>query len=283
MAIRDLIKSLSPSTMQAGRAERLLYVMGLGGDALLDKLTQGVYASLPTKADASALPFIGADLLIPKGLSEADASYALRLQRALDDWRIAGNAWSVLRQTLSYLLTFTPQARTVSDQYNPSGVLVESIWNTFDEGADTTKPPRHESDVAGFDWDSTTPTQGSWGWWRAWVILYATSQAWCGPAPFKFGTSDVRIGERPDVSIGLNISPAEVSSIRSIVSLWKAKHAWVKYIIVSFSDVLFDPTQGIGGGVNPDGQFGKWGKVVVGAHYAAARFTNARYITGALQ
>ncbi len=281
--IRDLIKSISPSWAQDGEFERYLYGCGLAIDAVIEKLTQGMHAHMPLKADPSALPRIGEDRLMPKGLSEADASYATRLQHAFDDWRIAGNPWSLLRQTLGALLSATPAARLVSSQYIAYyGVLSSSIWNSYAAGDDTSKPPARQNLDVNFDWDSDSPSNGSWGWWRTWLILYAVApNDWCGPAPFAFGTSGVKFGLRPDASIGLNVAPSVVSGVRAIAGLWKAQHSWVHEIIISFDAALFDPAHPTGGGINPDGLFGRWSKVVGGA-YVPSRFSNARYCTGVL-
>jgi hypothetical protein len=167
--IRDFVKQISPPWLATGVAEKLLYVMGLGADAALEKLNQGQRLHLPTYGDNSALPYIGADRLIPQGLNEAVSNYAVRLKFWLDDWQIAGNAKSLLQQTLGELSPNTPLVRTVSDT---------SVWDTWISGSNTfTSAPSHynHSSVPNWNWDGEadphplSPT----AWWRWWLLLFS--------------------------------------------------------------------------------------------------------------
>src|SRR3954466_14377089 len=108
---RTRVRALSPSWLQAGVDERIMYGFGLGLDALLSKLTQGVSSRFPTQASAATNALTGADRLMQPGLSEADASFAARLQRAFDSWRFAGSARAILSELLGFLLAKTPAVR----------------------------------------------------------------------------------------------------------------------------------------------------------------------------
>ena len=282
MALRHYVKSISPVWLSAGVAERYLYDCGLALDAVVEKFAQAARAGMPTKCDPTCLPHIGADRLMPQGLTESDDSYRVRLQQAIDTWRIAGNPWSVLRQTLAYLLAFTPRARIVASDYFETifGLLiVDSAWDTFEEEADTSKPPTHDFVApANFDWDRLSPVFGSWGNHRYWLILYSfPDNEWVLPGP-NWGDTGRKWGDT-DVSWGLNVPKTEIDGIRAIVGLVQSAGAWCRYIIVSFSDTLFDPAQPVGGAVNPDGYFGRHSKIVNGA-YVPARFSDARYCKG---
>lgn len=279
MSIRELVKRLSPKWLKDGAAERYMYNGGLAADTVLERLTQAIHARMPTKADPSALPYIGQDRLIARGLSESNANYAVRLQHAFDVWPIAGNGWAVMQQLLGYLLSKTPAIRTVSAQSDPvTGQVNTSTWNSYAAGADPTKPPtwHFEEGPGNWDWDSLSPMDGSWGWWRWWLIIYSVApNDWVGPETQTWGS-----GTWGDGGVwGLDCSPAVVAGLRSIVDLWKPAGMWCHDIIVSFDATLFGPAAGSGGGVNPDGFFGRWAKVVAGS-YVPARFANARYITG---
>lgn len=311
---RDRIRTISPGFLQEGVGEREMYALGVELDAVMERRVQGIAARLPlirnllsgviTPGRADALAVIGLDRIITRGLTESDLSYAIRLQRALDTWRLAGSARAELGQVLGYLLEFTPRIRSITTRYaaDPAVVAwrlsqglsggaasypparVSSQWDTYEQGADTDAEPDHVFALAGangdYDWDSLSQETGSWRWTNAYVVIYAVApQAWTGPAPFVFGSPGVKIGERPDASIGLNVPANVIASIRSIVGLWKGAHEWVRWIIVSFSNTLFDPTQPAGGGINPDGYFGHWSRVVSGAT-VSTRFANARYCSG---
>ncbi len=314
---------------------------------LLEKLNQGIRARIPTAGTPTALPLLGADRLIPRGLGDTDAGYAKRLQQALDDWQVAGSARAILRQTLAYIGFPATRARLVSSS---------SVWDTFTEYADTTKPPVHyPAPVANWDWDSLMSPPTVQGWWRVWLILYsslasgeplmtivgatnatpivvtvskphglATGAAvnisgvlgnlaalghwrvtvvdalsfslnysagsgaytsggscyttFCAPAPV-IGAPGFTIGGDPNVSIGLSIPASEIASIRQIAGLWKGAHSWVRWIVVSFSGGFFDPRDTLPSSLLPDGQWGRWSKVVNGVR-VPSRLGTARYCDG---
>lgn len=166
MGLRDFIKTISPPWLADGSAERVMYTIGIVGDALLEKLNEGVRAHIPTYGDAdsaaAALAMVGNDRVIGQGVNELPTTYGKRLQRAFDDWSVAGSARSVLRQATSYVGQAT-RARMVSQS---------SVWDTYNEFTDTTQPPWHKR-AANWNWDSLSTPLPVQGWWRSWLILYA--------------------------------------------------------------------------------------------------------------
>lgn len=281
MALVDLIDKLLPSWARDGVFQRLMYGNALAMDAILEKLTQDVHAHMPTKADPSALPYIGQDRLIPGGLTESATSYAFRLQHAYDDWKIAGNPWSILRQVLGYLLAYTPAARTVSTLYDTDGTVILTLWNDYAAGDDTEKPPsrtRKDSPDADWDWDSNSATSGSWGRWRWWLVIDSVSpNEWCAEAPCTWGEPGKTWGNWIP-SWGLNIPPSVCADIRRIVGLWQKGGAWCRYIMISFDDTRLNP--GLGAS-NPTGSFGRWSNVS-GSQYVRSRYSTARYVSGVI-
>lgn len=315
MAFRDSIRKLSPAFLQEGVGERLMYVFGLELDAVMERLHQGIKARFPlvtglqskviTPGKADALALIGADRLIDRGLSESDLSYAVRLQRAIDTWRLAGTARAVLGQVLGYLLAFTPRVRMVSSRYaaDPARVawyfargLIPSVvaasypparlssqWETYEAGADPKAEPDNVLVTASggnWDWDSLSQVDGSWGWWGAWIIIYATSpQDWAHEPTWELDpASPYTLGTAPG-SLGLDVSSDVIESIRGILRTFKSGNVWIRQIIVSFDDALFDPEEPAGGGVNPDGYFGLASRIVSG-EYVPSRFADAAYCDG---
>jgi hypothetical protein len=279
--MRDRIKALSPSWLQDGTSERLMYVYGLALDALLDKLTQGALGRFPTRASAAANTLTGADRLMQQGLTEADASYAVRLQRAFDSWRFAGSARGVLSELLGYLLAKTPAVRTVATRYNRTtypGTMVSSQWDEYPAGRDPSAEPIHTLVTASggnWDWDSLSRVSGSWSWWGDFAVLESVApNDWIA----KEGTwgSGGRWGDGK--AWGVDAAASVGRGIVAIVTQRKAAQSWFRFIIVSFDATLFDSTQPAGGGVNPDGHFGRWSKSVGGVR-VPARFANARYFT----
>jgi len=288
MGIRHTIKRLSPTTLQDGVAERFLYGMALLMDGIVEKACQGAHSRMPLRADPTVLPYLGQERLIPKGLTEGDASYALRLQGAIDDWRtLAGSAWGVMKQVRGYLLAKAPRIRSVWAIYPTTGIAsapTHSVWSSFaiDSAVNVAPDRLLVSGPGNWEWDRYSPTTGSWGPWRWWLVIFSVGGGggiWCTQAPFAFGTAGVKIGQRPDASIGLGVAPAVVESIRSIVGLWQRAGSWCQWIIISFSGSLFDPDQPSGGGINPDGYYGRWSKIDSG-EYVRARSLGARYCDG---
>lgn len=279
-SIRDAVKEFSPKWFQTGVAEKFFYSCALTLDALNEKLREAMMLHIPTYGSPSALPFLGADRVLTKGPSESDTSFAIRLKYAYDDWQHAGSDWAVMRQGLAILTPFAPRAEIVSQN---SGVVAGSTWSVYPAGASTLLQPARVVPVAAWNWDTgATDTPYNFGYWRFWLVLFATApQAFAAPAPFKFGTAGVKIGLRPDASIGLNIPSSTVKSVQAVLALWKTANSWCRWMIISFDDTLFDPTQPADNVHNPNGTFGNWGKIVSGV-MVPARFANARYCDGAL-
>lgn len=194
-SLRDAIKTaLSPPWLSGGIAEKYIYNFGLALDAILDKLNQGMVAHIPTYGDASALPLIAKDRLIPQGFFESQVAFAQRLKTAYDDWQVAGDPRSVLRQVLGMLSPFTPMARTVTEW---------SVWNWFPQGATTSSFFQYVTYKAlgtpqNWVWDNSTPNL----WWRFWTILYTPSVTTTGTA--------IQIGGA--VAAATNAAPIQITT-----------------------------------------------------------------------
>lgn len=261
-------------------AGKLLYVLGMGIDLLLEKANQGVKARFPTVCDPSALPYIGADRLIPQGPGEPISSYRVRLQRAFPSWAHAGSPFGILSSVLPMFLPLTPVVRTVSDK---------SDWDSYQAGADPTKPPDHEFVTAqNWNWDNDTYDAGPQSliriaqWWRWWLILFAVSpNSWCTKGPVIGAGQGWKIGPNNPRSIGLSVPASTIQSIRQIVNQWMRAGSWCRWIIVSFNAGEWDPSQPADGVHNPQGTFGPWCTVVNGV-YTPTRFSDSRYCDGAI-
>lgn len=202
---RILQPGLSPSSMRDGTGERLLYTFGLMTDARLNRLVQGIMCRIPRstiannyQAPADALLEISVDRVITPGATESSASLAMREQRALDDWRLAGTQWGVLSPVLGALLAFTPEARTIATTFSDTTVpstRISSSWATYAAGASLTSSPVFAYGVSGgagdFDWDSLSPITGSGGSWSVYVVIYSVApNDWAG-APQVWGQGSV--------------------------------------------------------------------------------------------
>jgi hypothetical protein len=270
--LRQNIQDLAHAPFQEEIAQRFLWLFGLGPDGVLEKLNQGIHNRFVLQAHPTTLPYLAADRgNIVKGLTEPDESWRTRIQRAIIDWPLAGSSWAVLSQVLGYLLSLTPPARIVSTLY-VGNVPDSTQWDRYDAGDDPTTPPRHRTmPTAEWDWDSDSPTVGSWGWWRWYLVIESTApHEWIGTAgPWgAAGTWGSPIG-----AWGVS-QPKEVGrSLRVIVGQWKANTC--HWIIISFDATEFQPA---GAGL-PAGEYGHWSKVV-DRHHQRARSSNGRYFRG---
>ncbi len=240
-------------------------------DANLEKVLQGGKGHFVLDCDESFLATIGADRTILRGLTESTASYRRRLQRALDDLQHAGNAWAVLSQVLGYLLALTPAARTVSSTYDADGTLATSQWSYYDAGDSIEAAPKHlAQDPGEWDWDSLSPTTGSWGWWRWYLVLDSVApNDWIGPEGL-WGSAGL-YGDGG--AWGVDGSPNVAKSIKIIVRQFKANRC--DWVVISFDATEFIP----GAAVLPDGHYGRWAKYVNGVA-VRARSSNGRYFEG---
>lgn len=276
--LRDMMRILAHRPFQEEIAQRFLWLFGLGPDGVLEKSNQGLRNRRILQATTGGLARLGEERGIVHGLTESDASYAARVQRAIDDWQRAGSAWSIMSQLLGYVTPSKPPADIVSTLYSSAGVAQSSQWDSFEVNADPTRAPVHTLDATGnFDWDSASPTTGSWQWWRIYVVLDAvTPHNWIN-AEGLWGSGGLwGDGGAWGVDAANNLTGL---SIRLIVNQWRPKAVAAHWIIISFNDTLFDATQPAGGGVNPDGNFGRWSKLSGGV-YVRSRFSDARYFTG---
>lgn len=250
-SFRSSLYAISPPWLRGPVGERLMYGFGVVLDAVAEWAGQGVRARFPGLGPADALPLIGADRQIVRGFAESDASYAARLVRWLDDWRIAGSAPSVLGQLRGYFLASRPRMRTIDDSGN---------WVTL-ASDDTLSWVRG----AGWNWD------GLMRWWRFWAVIYPSNGPWQTEGTWSDGTTSWGDGG----TWGTTATPDEVATLRAIVAQWKGAHALPQWVIVAFDDATFTP-----GASEPDGSWGPWSKYVGGVQIPS-RIDSARYFDGA--
>lgn len=271
-SFRDQVYQLSPRWLRGFFGGRVMYTFGLSLDMLADKMEQGQKLHIPTYGDPSALPYLGADRLITRGIVEDSVSYAGRLKLSWDDWGFAGAPRADLRETNSYWLPLKPECLTVSD---------EGLWNDYLAGDDTTQPPAHyRVQPSNWDWDSLNLGGGA-HWWRCFLIFYSIS-----PNDFTHPEDVWGIGlwGDPNGSWGLDVPPGVFTGLRAILAQWQGEHAWFEWIIISFDASLYRPSGAIGV-ENPDGRWGRWSKIVPNGatgikEYVASRNANSRYANG---
>lgn len=292
---------VGPQDPTGGVGGRLVYLLGLMGDALIDKINQGIYARLPlggTSApsggnggpDQDALSLIGTDRVIVQGIGEKPLAYGKRLQRAFPTWQHAGQAITVMQEVLAYLQTSCKIAVVATLGQSFSGAPI-AHFTSFASGADPTLPPSRWT--GGWWWDTGYGYQFSAGqqnaydghpydWhtavWRDWLVLWSvTPNDWADAAP-AFG-SGIVIGD-PRYSIGLSVPSSVIKTVRALVGTWKCASTWYRWIIVSLDANFAD--WGSGSAYYPaTGDWQRWSKVV-NQQYVPARAPNLRYCDGVI-
>jgi hypothetical protein len=269
MAIRENLQELSPEWLQNEVGVRVVYVIGLHVDRLVEKMFEAQIAHMPGLGTPTALPALGAARLIPQGATETDAEYAGRLRYSWDAWGFAGSDRGVLATVLGVLLDLRPDALAVSQ--TPDGST--AVWNEYlsgDEFNDVTLAgaPAHVVDLD-WDWDGIVGV-----WWRVFVVIYSVAPNAPWTAPLTWGSGGLW---GSGMAWGCQESNELGSAINAALKNWRGGHAWLEWWIVSFDADLFRPSN------RPDGTWKNWGKVeiVSGSRtYVRARGLNASYASG---
>lgn len=248
MAIRENLQQISPRWLQSDIGVRVVYVIGLGVDRLVEKMFQAQIAHQPGLGTPTALPALGAARLMPRGATELDDEYAKRLRYSWDAWGFAGSNRGILSTVLSAILDLRPDGLAVSQ--TPDGSA--AVWDEYLSGDDFNDvtlagAPSH---YVGLDWNWDGEVIGAW--WQVFVVLYsiAPNNPWTAPA--KWGSG----GKWGDGRAwGCNESTALGTAINATLKNWRGGHAWLAWWIVSFDADLFRPNN------RPDGTWKNWGKV----------------------
>lgn len=95
---RDLVRRLSPTWLQTGRGQALMYSIAAQIDTLGDLLIGGIKLRFPGVYSYDSLPYLSRDRRIRRGRNEASATFATRLQRWLTDHRRRGSGVALLQQ-----------------------------------------------------------------------------------------------------------------------------------------------------------------------------------------
>jgi hypothetical protein len=222
-------------------------------DAAVERCRQGLSARFPSYAPADALPWIGRDRKIVRGINEPAAAYAARLIRWLDDHKVRGNPYALHAQLRAYLQQDV-MIRTVDRRGN---------WFTTAVGG--TKSC--SLDTGNWDWDGGALSR----WARFWVIIYPTA----GGLPFTTCSSWATGLWASAGSFGTTATADQIASVRGIIKEWKPAGTRCEWIIIATDASSFTPT----GSQTPGGDWGNWGLDTAG-NYNLVRLITGRYWEG---
>lgn len=155
ITFRDRMRELwSPVWLRNGNAEIYLYAIAVQADTTGEALVAAVQSRFPGFYSDESLGLLGSERRIPRGPAEASASYAGRLTRWLDDHRLRGGPYAMLRQLFAY--------------YAPNNFPIELVYRNgtyyaMDTSGNITRTPNTT-----FEPDAD-PTQ-----WARWWLFYYT-------------------------------------------------------------------------------------------------------------
>jgi hypothetical protein len=271
-----LVKDQLPPTMPDGGSEvdsRSLWTVALTLDAQLQRMRDGIGARYPGNPPAGAklattngapddaLGLIGRDRLIRRGPSEPVANYVARLQRAIDDHRVRGNAWAMLEQIQGFL---APRAVKVA--------YVNEHGNFYTLDADGTQTRNKYTD---WDWDGSALTDA---WARFWIVIYCESGSPFEPGP-TWGDSQLWGGGWGGAGYtwGSTATVDHVFGVRAILDDWLMAGSRGVAVVLSFDDSDFAPSDTAP--PLPDGTWRNYGKTAAGIE-VNARNVDGRYWKG---
>jgi len=178
--------SLVPTTHQRPTGQAFQGALGDVEDSLIDRAKQSVKARFPLLAPPDGLTALGVERQLPRGPSEATATYAARLQNAWNLWPWAGTPYGLLRAfaDAGYGNVFLAQIRGAR-QYtlDANGALVISNGGSW------------------------TPTFVGDPFWSKFAVIFPSPlpAAWAGVVP--------------------DIASTEASYIFDTIRRWKPGHA----------------------------------------------------------
>lgn len=240
---------------------RLLYSWSFILDELTEWTWQGLRAKWPTYGTPTAVPTIGRDRRIIRGPNEPIDAYALRLVGWLDAWRRAGTAIGVLLQLVPF---FAPNTAPLMRLVNAHGV-----WYGLQPG-DTTAEAVNIAHQHNWNWGNPPIPFVLNPWARCWPIIYSDNDyPW---TPEGIWDDPGTWGE--DGVLDFSASVSEIQTLLQIIGQWKAAHSLYVRPIVAFDGASFDPSN-----PEPDGQWGKAYKLVLGPTPTRKRATPSRLLT----
>lgn len=253
---RDTIVQLAPPWLRGYWSARLLYAFGLHFDAIVDAATAATKARFPGECPPDALPYIGRERGIRRGFAETDEQYAARLTTWIDDRRLKGGYFALMRQLQGYCTGYQVTVRMVVSR---SGY---ADWFTFTPSGGM---EHYRATPSNWDWDGATnkPT-------RVFVILYPAG-AFTGKGTWGDGS---KWGDRVN-TWGMSATRDQVRTLEFIVREWMPPHAKCGQLIVALDPASFAPN-GSGAGY-PDGTWDKWHKTSGGVA-VKNRLDTARYL-----
>jgi hypothetical protein len=263
MGLRDYVKQISPPWLvgpgngsvlpaAAGVAERFMYSLAFGLDALAQKVEDAIKMRFPSIGDPSSLPQIGNDRQIVRGIGESDASYSTRLNLWLDTWRLAGEARGVLEVIAGFVQV---EPRIMSVMVSP--LANKATWYFLAEGDDyNAAPTKMFQTPINWVWDTDSFVK------RKWIVIdagnFSIPNYWVADSGF-WGMAGLNYGD--DLSIAMNRPPSTFATLRDLAKRWQSADTRTQWIVINYLSGMFDQYDPPGSASLPDATWAHWSKI----------------------
>lgn len=250
--------TLFPHWLLGPNSGRIVYTFGLVLDMALEWLVQGIQQRFPLLCDVGALPYLGRDLGIQRGLRESTDAYRRRLSLWIPTHRRAGVPFAIAEQIQAYFSPQSPNVFIAQRDPGAGGKPTRTTWSVrYSDGAETTFVEQPEN----WDYDSEDPlrpasldTRDP----RIWIVieqppagvggvqgLFAARTSVQAELRQPFGANGVL---RPS---GALVPADQYRDLQQIAQKWRAMGTWIAGVLVYLG--TFDPT---GSGTDyPDGRW----------------------------
>lgn len=214
---RELVTTIVPTWLRRGIAAKLLYVIALYFDALIELSTSAVKLRFPGQYGTEPLPYISRERRIRQGLGEPTASFAARLAGYLDAHRDRGGPYPLLEQVFAHYRYSTAGPFPVH--------LVYTSGARFDMATDGTVTRDGLSFSTGLGPDD-------WAhWWLVyeWPTVIDDDGIWDDPGFWD----DLGVWDS-------TLLPDEVTDMRLIPTEWNDAYAIGHLVVLSPGEGLWD-------------------------------------------
>lgn len=214
--------SILPAYLARVNGRAYAATLGMLKDQLSDYARAAAVIGMPNALQPEALPAIGYERQMPRGLSETDAQYAERLRQAWDAWHLAGTPLGILLQ-LEVLYPGIPivlvQQALLAFTLAPATVPPGSVYDRLIV---------YELPAGGWTFDGNSGLPFVNGFWSRFGILF--------PGPLPPSWTDIVSPPTSLTAPSLN----EVNDIIAIVNKWRAAKATFMGINVLVSGLMWD-------------------------------------------
>lgn len=297
MLVRKLEEVLPDWMLELKQWRAYAGAIALGLDAFIEGVVQLATAPHPGQTayapehggfpNLDALPYIGRDRGLVRGLLEGPERYAYRCRHWREAWRRSSLGFGMLEQL---------QALTQPSPVRVRVVSAGGVWHTLEP--DGTRILHHPAGyrltvspdgtsaadaVAVHPWDWDSETEVSPQPLRVWPILYCPIPGLVDDDEGIYGDASTWYGDGG--LIGLTTTLPFLEQVRAVARAWTAEGVDVPWIILAFDAASFDPeTPGPYPGAGmPDGWWEEGVKPNPGdpTQLIEARLETARYLPGA--